>query len=460
MSRYLGLVALLATIAIVVVVGFHFRSESGHQPWNVVLVSIDTLRADRLGAYGYERAVSPHLDELAEEAVVFENAYVAAPWTLPSHMSLFTSLYPTQHGVMHETRTLRKGIRTLAESLASHGYRTAGFTGGGGVAGRYGFDRGFESYVESYSGFKKSPDQGWRFEHLQEDMFRWIDTTADEPFFLFVHTYDVHEPFLAHEDLQVLDPGYDGPLVPLHDHDAFSASVLKGLVEDDPAADATITRFLYEVLNEGHFSPSDADKRHLVALYDNEVAYVDRGMGSLFQKLEEDGLLERTLVVVTSDHGEELFERGRVQHGETLYEEILRVPLLMWIPGYAGGRSSKLVSNVDIAPTILDLLQLPPEPQFCGNRLFPLARPGHSAVVAEDMEAASLRTEKHKLVFGEDGAIELYAIDRDPAELHDISEEQPERVSELLTDAFGLLGRVELDEEHIEQLRAMGYLRD
>lgn len=298
-------------------------------PTTIVLVSLDTLRADYLNCYGYEAfETSPFLDSFAGENLLFENVFVPEGMTLTSHMSLFTGLLPHRHGVDEEA-ALSDRVPTLAGLLRAAGYRTQAFADGGWMESRWGFDRGFEAYNE------------YRMQGLSRilpDAIEWLRERRDEKLFLFLHTYDVHS--------RGAFPLYRTPRSPYHG--LFSGDIrspLKGLSRKEFEA-------RFEEIKEG---PSEADKQYVRATYAEGVKYVDEQVGRLVAALKEMNRYEDTLLVIWSDHGEGLFDHKHWSHPE-LFEHTLRVPLLMRIPGQPGGkRVRSLIQSVDLMPTILEL---------------------------------------------------------------------------------------------------------
>ncbi|MEZ5331659.1 MAG: sulfatase [Thermoanaerobaculia bacterium] len=306
-----------------------FACDGGGRRPNLILVSVDTLRADHLGTYGYERETSPFLDALADSGVVFERAFAQVPGTLPSHMSMFTGLYPAQHDVYPPNDVLSTDIETLPEILESHGYRTGGFTEGGYVSGFYGFARGFDSFDDTVT-------RGNRLlERTIGEGLDFLDRVGDdEPFFLFLHTYAVHDPYQPPEEYRPL--------------------FWEGAVPD--TFEPTGPNFV--AVNRGRRTVTAEEVRYFESLYDAGIRYVDDQLQRLWQRLQRDGLSERTLLVVTSDHGEEFLEHGHLVH-EQNYVETTHVPLIVVGPGLpAGTRVGTLVQSIDLAPSLLDLAGL------------------------------------------------------------------------------------------------------
>lgn len=421
---------------------------------NVVLISIDTLRADHLGAYGYERPTSPNLDRLAAEGVLFENAVAPSPWTLPSHASMLTGLVPARHGVLDADRVLPGSIPTLAETLREAGVRTAAFVNVTYLGPRNGLSRGFEDFRH--------------FDEMRMELSgppaiaairTWLDAHGERPFFLFFHSFDVHSDYRpGPEQRELFVRPYAGPM------DGTTAQIRR--------------------IREGEYTPTPEDIAHLRDLYDGAIRLFDERLGELFAELDRRGLTERTWIVVTSDHGEEFFEHGGVLHGRTLYEEVIRVPLIVRGPGAeAGRRVEALAQLVDVPNTILALFGAPPLDPTDGIDLGPFLRagappPDGAADRAALLEAApwklwrgaqthlvGARTQRLKAIHDlGGGATQLFDLARDPAERSDVAAAQPEALLPLraLIDRYAALARgeagaVALTPEQVEQLRALGY---
>ena len=313
---------------------------------NVLLISIDTLRPDRLTLYGHDRPTSPHLEAWARErAMTFERVVAASPWTLPSHLSLLSGLDAVRHGINHDVG--RGPSEQAPELLAGHlrkaGYRTAAITGGGYLHPRYGFVQGFERY-------RYWPDRGRAQNELQEGVDRaleFLEGHRDVPFFLFLHTYDVHDPYRARSPFfeRVGPPGMEAPGGEVA---LWSPSFEKeeGFHQEN--------RFIHRHRGEKE-ELGEEDRPLLEALYDSGVAHMDAEIGRLLEGLTSLGLNERTLVVLTSDHGEALGEDGDAGHA-SLYDRVVLVPLLVSWPGRTTGgtRVAEQVRSIDIVPTILD----------------------------------------------------------------------------------------------------------
>lgn len=308
-----------------------------------LLISIDTLRADHLGCYGYSRDTSPFIDSLAARGALFENAYVQLPGTLPSHMSIFTGLFPEQHGVFPPAGVLSPEIETLPEAFRRSGFRTAGHTEGGYVHGGYGFARGFDEF--DHAAKKIESD-------IERTLSRGLDflrrLSGEDRFFLFLHSYVVHDPYFPPKEY--LDRFWQQP---------------------KPDVFAPTGPNLAAVNREERALPPDA-LEFFRASYDGSISYMDDVLRGFFEELERLGLLEQITVIITSDHGEEFLEHGKLVH-EQIYPESLHVPLVVLHPALAEPRRiSTVVQSVDIAPTLYDIAAIEPRTPVSGRSLGPL----------------------------------------------------------------------------------------
>jgi len=448
---------------------------------HVIVISVDTLRADHLSAYGYERPTSPHIDRLASQGVLFEEAYSQAPCTAPSHMSLMTGLYPEAHGVQQwrpapsVNERLHDSVPTLAKLLHAAGYRTVAHTGGGNVRAELGFDQGFDVYQS----------HGSDLEAIIEGALRALrEVSADpqgRPLLLFVHTFEAHDPYLPPQRLagRFTSKGYGGQMVS-SDEELLSWPYYR------PEARS---KLFWHLVDEA----DAADVQRLRDLYDACILHVDEQLGRLFAALVESGLDEQTLVVFTADHGEEFLEHGGFRH-DTQYQELLHIPLVLRPPaGLLPGpppprRVTGVVRSIDVLPTLLELLQLPAPPSLHGRSLLPAIAAGRAAeepVVFSQWtngDYHSLRVGRwkyiHKAAQFDTSVIEhpvdielLFDLQTDPGELHDLAASEPEVLatmrarmgalraeSRALHDARGPGAEVLLDEQTRELLEGMGYL--
>ncbi len=412
-------------------------------PPNILVIVIDTLRADHLGAYGYSRDTSPEIDRLlARRGVVVDHASSQAPWTLPSVASYMTGRYPEDVlGPDPESYLLPAGVPTLAETLAGLGYRTAGFLANPILHPDNGFARGFADFHTPPTTFKVLEELG-RVDARTVDQraIPWLKEHAGKGrFFLYLHYIDPHSPY-ANPDVAAgktpYDPGYAGPVT--------------GNWVDDLAA--------------GHRRLHDrpADLRYLTALYDSEIHYVDRHVGEVLRAIPP-AVLADTLVVLTADHGEELLDHGGWKHGQTLYEEMLHVPFLARWDGRipAGTRLAGTIRLIDLFPTLVEAAGGTPAAGLAGESVLPELL-GEKPVprrpaFAQHMTYGPLRgsvtygpmklilfneqtpfappNRLHAHLWRQDVArlerIELYDLERDPGEHRNLAAERPEEVARL-----------------------------
>jgi len=304
------------------------KTEYGKPP-NIILISLDAVRADHLGCYGYERATSSNLDEFSGDSIIFQKCIAQAPYTITSHMSILTGLYPANHQVYSYYQKLHPSIITLADILRRKGYFTAAFTGGGQVSGAFGFTKGFDFYNER-KGAIFSEKNLPVFSNLSID---WIRENKDKPFFLFLHTYQAHDPYSppAPYNTMFTDRKARWKQVSMH------------------------RRLRKRVAKYRSFTKEQRD--NIIALYDGEIRYIDEVfIKPLMESLKQLGLYERSLIIITSDHGQEFYEHGSWIHGHSLYNELIRVPLIVKLPHsrHSGKRVENIVRSVDIMPTILE----------------------------------------------------------------------------------------------------------
>ena len=417
----------------------------GEGPYNVVVVTLDTLRADRLGAYGFVDISTPAIDGLAGDGVLFENAHSTTPLTLPAHTSLFTGNYPLLHGVIDNGGYLvPEEAETLAEVLGAAGYRTGGFVAAYVLDRRWRIDQGFDHYVDDFDvrgqrviamgGVQRSASE------VVDHAIEWLDQPAaessqdvsqqapEQPFFMWLHMYDPHAPYEPPEPYKSQYPGHP---------------------------------------------------------YLGEIAYTDSQVGRLVQELRNRELLDRTLLVIVADHGESLGEHGEAQHGFFVYDAATHVPLIMRIPfgNYGGQRRSELVSLVDVMPTVLEIIGFESGLEFQGRSLAPLLESGTDPgdepetryVYSESWYARlhygwsdlrALRDERYKLILSSDP--ELYDLIEDPAEQHNLAgtlntvvfemTRSAEEQIAIWSEGASALTAGDLDEETRRKLVSLGYV--
>jgi len=426
----------------------------------VLLVIVDTLRADRLGSHGNGRGLTPNLDRLGEEGIVFENASSHAPWTLPATASLLTSLHPLQHGagghVPNFTQLVPKA-ETAASIFAEQGYTTASIINVSFLGKHFGLDRGFAHLDEvSFENNIQIRDAT----QTTDAALTWLQEHGEEPFFLLVHYFDPHAV-------------YDPPQ-PFRRRFALPRDR-----EDEAFVFGTRQHMMALRFNQLELEPSILQRAE--ALYDGEVAYADHEVGRLLNGLDELGLRERVCVVATSDHGEEFLDHDGFEHGHSMYQELLHVPLLMRAPGLPNSRRvSAAVRHIDVLPTLCELTGIPPRGSFEGISLVPAAR----GAAIEDLPAFahgnfwgsplhSWRDGLLKLIAtpAQDAlplSTELFEWKVDPHERTDLSASRPDFV-ERMTDGLRveeerILRRrrgdgksVPISEDHLRFLQDLGY---
>lgn len=444
-SRGLSTGTLVVALALLTVVGilvFRFADVPGTSrvncpDCNVIVVGIDTLGAQRIHEFGYARETTPNLDALIRESYSFTNAISASSWTVPSFMSVMTSLYPSVHGVVNKfvvfndkeqklsnLKQLSPDAMTLAEVLRGAGYATGGFTGDAGVTGHFGYNQGFDIFTDekAFGGLENSKG------HALE----WLDSLpAGQKFFMFYHGYDLHGQF---------------PL-PKGDERVFVPTDYTGPYTGEPLEEAK----LREDQLHGPLSFTDEDIAFWSGLYDSKIRLADAHFGQFMAELDKRGLREKTVIIVVSDHGEEYFEHGGIDHGHTLYDELVHVPLIVHVPGIGASKLSAQVSTMDIAPTVIDILGIGSASKFAnqaqGTSLVPYltgsTSKGKEVFLETDYRTAlflrAIRTADgwkyiHDLT---DGSGELYNLNVDPKEQNNLITSEPRKAAQLKESLFG-----------------------
>jgi arylsulfatase A-like enzyme len=442
---------------------------------NVVLIVLDTTRADILSVYGYPKPTSPSLSLVASEGILFHQAMTTDFWTLPAHASLLTGEYPAVHQATTETNALSEEATTLAEYLQAAGYKTRAYVSNPWIGSERGFGQGFDTYIETWKSLPTIHNAYAMDSAGIEGAQVWINEQNErgEDFFLFLNLNSAHMPYSP---------------------DALT------LVEVSPTPRPTDrTRKLRAIKGMwaylgGEYSLTAEDFEILQDLYAAEVAMVDKLVGRMVEFLRELDILDNTLLIITSDHGENLGEHGMVDHLLSMYETTIRVPLIMRLPSSfsAGSESEELVSLIDIVPTVLDICGLASQyPDIATRSLLSPNRSPHEFVIAEnerplnginlmrdnfpDFDTTSidhrmkmLRTLRHKLIWYDDGHSEVYDLQVDPSELDNLSLRDPELRDRLLAQlkawesdqkAYSPTTPIDIsDPETRDQLRALGYI--
>jgi arylsulfatase A-like enzyme len=442
-------------------VGAEPEAEPDPRP-HILLVVLDTTRRDRLSLYGYERPTTPNLDRLAAESTVWDEAYATSTWTSPSHASLFTGLFPAAHGVTQSAWELRPELETLAERLRASGYRTAGVVGNPMVGRGFGFDQGFEEFRETWRERRSEEQLHPALEHLE----RLLASDDPRPLFAFVNIIEPHSPytsgvehrgeFLRHPDLELFNNQWR----------AYYAG-------------------------EARFEPRELE--HLGDVYDAGLRYVDGLVGAMVDLLRARGALDDTVLVVTSDHGENLGEHEHLDHVFSLYEPTVRIPLLARHPDSfaAGRRVDAPVQLNDVYVTLtalagldagdasgLDLRRadLPRERPVLLSYDYPKQALRAMGAGTEDEDVAvylrrlwALREGELKVIVGDDGLVEVYDLSVDPGELNDLAPEDPAHREQLRERVMSAVAEHAVERELSEpsalmdpdteaSLRELGYL--
>jgi len=426
------LICLLAGFAL-------FLGQCGREtrPQYVIIILMDAVRPDHLSCYGYDRKTSPNIDELASKGVLFEDAVSQAPWTLPSLATILSSTFPSQHGakrVAGKNVPMKSKSMTFVELLEANGFRTCAMSTARLFVPQLGLARGFkESYI-----IGREPDvlEKVAAPELSRAAIDWLGKHRDEKCFLFIHHYDTHYPYKAEQGcVERFNPDYDGPY-----RFRFGDSSLRILKL------ARIGR-LSEAVNL-----SDADVEQIKTLYDCEILRTDRAIGALIDSLDAWGCLEKSLILISADHGEEFLERGSLDHGQTVYEESIRVPLIMYSPWLVpeGKRISAQVGLIDLGPTILEAVGIEVPETYEGTSLLEVITSGappssqelrpcglpRTALVAESIahrpEQKALRLPPWKLIYDPFFGIQaLYNLRDDPGETNNVIATQDEVASNL-----------------------------
>lgn len=423
---------------------------------NVVFVILDAGRARQFGAYGYGRATTPEIDRMAREGVVFDNAYTPAVYTLSAMSSIWTSQYPDRHhGEMAFSSPLPPDRFTLAELLSARGVLTAGFVANAMAGRAFGLNQGFSEFRELFRDLGSDADV---FARVLPGFFR---AHKDERFFAYVHFREPHFPYDPKPPFDTAF-GPDGPI---------------------PKELRRSSQFIIDV-NQGRRTLTPAERDHLVRLYDGNLAFADHEIGRLRAALEAEGLWDKTVVIIAADHGEGLLEHGFVGHNTQLYQESMRIPLIVRFPRGTlpgGTRVPALCDLLDVAPTVADVFGLLDQPDakknFQGRSLLAVmsGAPGKPAVLSRtvwDRPRYALYDTRFKFIYDtRTGTEELYDVQADPGETHDVVAREPLRAAfyrqELHQWVAGLAqtgsaegagGAAQLSREQCENLKALGYL--
>jgi arylsulfatase A-like enzyme len=460
-ARFIFLLALLALLGSWLAYAYLEKQRR----WSVAIVIIDTLPSGHAGAYGYPRSTTPNLDRLCRDAVRFEHAVAPSPWTLPSMASILTGLYPNQHFAgwsvnprSEEVRVLaklRRDTPTMAGYFRERGYRTGGFFCNPFTHPTYGMDKGFHAY--DYTPGDNSNIR--KADQVVSDAIEWLSSGDGRPFFLVLHFFDPHLDYDPPPDLAEAFIGdYKGEM-----RAPFSPTTLR-------------------LIRRGEELTDEDDREFVKGLYDAEVLGSDRALGAFIEHLKKADLYNRTLVVVTSDHGEEFWEHGSFEHGHSLFREVVEVPLVIKFPGIAswltrGETVKKYVSLVDIFPTMVEFMGWPEPRGLPGISLCPslgmIYVPDHAVVsmnplYGKDELVALYQNESKIIVERQRGDMMIFNLASDPREYNDLYgkvelpidiESRVNEIKAILVDMKNQdLEPSQPDRETIEQLKSLGYI--
>jgi len=418
---------------------------------NIILISIDTLRADHLGVYGYERDTSPNIDELAEDSFIFKNSYSSASWTRSAIASILTSKLPIEHGINSERKKerLEDDFFTIQEFFNERNYSTAAIYTNPHL--NFGLVQNF-----SYTNYKGNR---WA-DKTYDKAINWLESNSDNKFFLLVHNNDPHDSYDFHKGFNFSQKNSKyrrlGPFFPTRiDGNKIGCENQENITQ----------------LNEEQLS-------EMMANYDEEIAFTDHHFGRLINYLKKNKLDKKTVIIFTADHGEEFLEHGRYWHGCSLYDELIRVPLMINLPEISGNKFKQKVSTIDIFPTLVEIFDRDnlDKYSFSGQSLLPLIenrnweeKPIFSSTAFKGPLKYSLIKENYKIIkYAEGPIIGIYDLDKDPEEsknlkndplfnyLQDSLQELIELKSNDLTKKDK--EKSEIDEETLEQLKSLGYM--
>lgn len=424
----------------------------------IVLISIDSLRPDHLKVFGYRMPTSPAIDALAADGIVFEDAMSTTSWTLPSHLSMLTGLYPEVHGVVDGRLKLNPKATLISEMLKPLGFTNGGFVSGPFLARGYGYAQGFDLYDDEtihHHGHTNS-HSGMTCPALHESIDTWVRANANRPFFLFVHYWDVHYD-------------YDPP------------QPYRSLFDRNYSGSVDGTNFIKNTSVNANMDARDLE--HVIALYDGEIAFTDSYIGKLMDLLREMGIYDKSMIILTSDHGDEFFEHDTKGHMKNLFQTSVAIPLIIKLPhnSFAGTSVEGPVSLVDIAPTVMDALGQPQHPDFNGRSLLPYIRNGKAPDDENRAVYAELRKTMRAIRRGDDTYITrwnhpngeeewLFDLDADRLEQNNRIEKDTRKARELREMLVNWIETADNLDENLgssdfeyspameEQLRSLGYL--
>ena len=424
-----------------------------------------------MSVYGYERLTTPNIDAFASKAIVFDNAYSTSNWTLPSHTSIFSSQYPIIHNATTIETAISQDSVLLAEVLQENGFSNTAFTGGAFVTKEYGFARGFESFDDVH---------GLRAEEMFSNAINWVDSDAsDEKFFLFLHTFQPHDPYKKRQEVfekEPYEPISDSEALELFEKKfsdqnltaqqkldlfnySFTSERIFGKVEPlNPFFAKLIQdtnnyskKLLDNYLKMTTFYNSDAAKElsdfndslsFIVDSYDSTLFDADIQFAKFIKKLEEKNLLDKTVIILLSDHGEAFMEHDSFFHARTIYNEEIHIPLIIKYPNNYHARVKESVSLVDVSPTVLQSLKIDSPDSFHGMSLLNVLHGSKRGPIFSEKVGTTVIQDNWKLI-SQDGLTEVYDLSKDPDEQENLASTNPEKLEELqgILNAFVVFGK-------------------
>jgi choline-sulfatase len=380
-------------------------SSGAKRPENLIFIMMDTARADAFAAFGPGTAHTPAFDAFVPEATAFANAYNNENWTKPSVATMLSGLYPSSHDTKRDDSKLPAAVELLSQRLKAEKFATAGFIANGYISKHFGFKKGWDAYRNYIR--EGAPCEA---EHVYGDALAWLDEHRSERFFLYIQTIDPHVPYAVDRE---------------YTKRAFPEEYTGFLGADIDAEEARL-------MSTGEKKPSQNDIDWLRAVYYGEISYHDEHMGRFLDQVRAWGLMKNTLIVINNDHGEELYEYGKIGHGHSLYEHMIRSALVIRFPPLfpSGLRVDEIVEHVDLAPTILDALGLKPLGEADGTSLLPLVhgkphRRPYYAIIEFLARRRAVRVGDWKLMRSTDDWLHLYNVVADPEERNDRITDSP-----------------------------------
>jgi arylsulfatase A-like enzyme len=450
---------ILWTSILAIVFGIFIKYRQS-QPANILLITVDTLRADFLGCYGNPQVKTPTIDSLAKQGVLFSTAVCEMSTTTPSHASILTSLTPRVHGILTNSWKLSDTITTLPEILKLNEYTTGGFVSVRHLERKLGFAQGFDHFDDNFPGLQRNATQ------VTNVALDWVSKNQNKKWFIWLHYFDPHTPYEPPEPFKQLYPAVN------------NGSKLFGSFSQISA------------MEEKKLTPTPKDIERLQALYSGEISYVDSELGRLFDVLNKMGLTKKTIIILLADHGESFDHDIYANHDQVLYESSVRIPLIIIAPKQIpqGKRIDTLVQSIDIMPTILELLKLKPDTFMQGKSLLGLIRgkkPAPEPTVVIERRyyqnqqdclrrhipvgaRYAIRTQNWKYIWSEFAPLELYNLGQDPGETNNLIKTQPEIKNKLHqyfdqwlneNNKLRKWAYQKIDEQTAEQLKSLGYIQ-